>query len=449
MSRKAVCPSFGSCLTLALLACASVFTLAAPQVGNAQSSGPKLLKNPGFDWPAQTNGDVCATGWMKDNAITPHEWIPYWTCKNEQEKNQDQINRPPEFRVMTVEMASDRVRTDPPGASFFPFWALNRSMGLYQRVRSITPGARLRFSVWANLLTTDSDELPLSSSRSPGGLQARACIHTTGNVLIVPNLNDPAVVCGSWARYYDTWGELSVEATAAANEVVVIIDTTADYPVKHNDVHVDDASLVVISAGAAPAAPTQAQPSAPVVTGSDNTPRVIVKTPTANVRASPSYEGSIIASAQQGATFAVRAYTADKEWWQIEFAGGQNGVAYIHNSVVSMNSAAQAALGVAPGSAAQPAQPTTPQQTSQTIAGAPAQVIVNTGGSRLNVRGAPSSTGKILGKVANGANLEVKGVSPDKQWWRITYPGTADNTAWVMAQFVTPNAAAQQLAAGS
>jgi hypothetical protein len=39
----------------------------------AQSASPNLLKNPGFDWPAQTNSDVCAPGWQKDNAITPHE----------------------------------------------------------------------------------------------------------------------------------------------------------------------------------------------------------------------------------------------------------------------------------------------------------------------------------------------------------------------------------------
>jgi uncharacterized protein YgiM (DUF1202 family) len=62
------------------------------------------------------------------------------------------------------------------------------------------------------------------------------------------------------------------------------------------------------------------------------------------------------------------------------------------------------------------------------------------------VRETPAATGRIVGKVANGTAMEVKGVSPDKQWWRVAYPGTADGTAWVMAQFVTPNAAAQQLA---
>jgi uncharacterized protein YgiM (DUF1202 family) len=428
-----------------------------PQATQAQGNGPNLLKNPGFDWPAQTNGDVCAPGWSKGNAITPHDWTPYWACKNGEERNQDRVNRPPEYRVMTVDIASDRVRSYPASASFFTFWALNRSMGLYQIVSGVTPGAKLRFSAWANLLTTDSDELPLNSSRLPGGLQARVCIQTSGVVVLNPNFNDPAIVCGAWVRPYDTWGEMWVEATAAASEVVAIVDTTADYPVKHNDVHVDDASLVVAGQGAAPsaavAAPVPAPQQAAASTVDDAAPRVSVKTPVANVRAAPSYTGQIIASAPQGMSFVIRAYTADKEWWQIEYSGGQGGTAYIHNSVVDMNAAAQRALnGVAPqaqaAAAAHPAatQAAAPAPAVTSALAAPAQVVVSTGGDRLIIRGAASATAPVIGRVANGASLAVTGVSPDKVWWRITYPGTADGTAWVMAQWVKPNASAQQLA---
>jgi uncharacterized protein YgiM (DUF1202 family) len=442
----------------AALAAACVTTLLfTPRASHAQTPGQNLLKNPGFDWPAQTNGDVCAPGWEKGNAITPKDWTPFWACKTGDERNQDRVNRPPEFRVMTVDIAADRVRSYPTSGSFFTFWALNQSMGLYQMVNNVTPGTKLRFSAWANLLTTDSDELPLNSSRAPGGLQARACIHTTGNVVLNPNFNDPAIVCGAWIRPYDTWGEMWVEATAAFGQVAVIIDTTAEYPVKHNDVHVDDASLVVVGQGGAAAAVAPAAVSAPqpqaqaqAAPANDALPRVAVKTPTANVRAAPSYTGQIIASAPQGMSFAVKAYTSDKEWWQIEYSGGQGGVAYIHNSVVDMNAAAQRALTggaavSAPASAA-PAAAAAPPAAAQTVAGAAAQVIVSTGGDRLNIRSAANAAASIVGRVANGASLEVKGISPDKAWWRITYPGTADGTAWVMAQWVTPNAAAKQLA---
>lgn len=428
----------------------------APNALYAQSPGPNLLKNPRFDWPGQSNGDLCELGAAKDNVITPHDWMPFWTCKTGEEKNQDVINRAPEYRVMTVDIASDRVRSFPTSASFFTYRSINRSAGLYQIVTNITPGSRLRFSVWANLLTTNSDILPLNSSRQPGGLQVRACLHTTGNIGMIPNVNDPAMVCGPWSRPYDTWGEVAVEATAAASSVAVVIDTTAEYAVLHNDVHLDDAELVVIGGNVAPAlAPSPPQPSAVqspgaatggASGGTSGVPGVIVKTPTANVRAAPSYSGAIIASAPQGTTFVVRAYTPDRQWWQIEFSGGQNGLAYIHNSVVTLNAAAQAALGISGSATTAPAQPASP---AQSIVGATAQVVVNTGGGRLNVRATPATNGVILGRVQNGANLEVKGISADKQWWRIAYAGGADGTAWVMAQYVIPNAAALQLAAGN
>jgi hypothetical protein len=59
---------------------------------HTQSASPNPLKNLGFDWPAQTNGDVCASGWQKDNAITPHEWTAYWTYKSGKEVFQNQIS---------------------------------------------------------------------------------------------------------------------------------------------------------------------------------------------------------------------------------------------------------------------------------------------------------------------------------------------------------------------
>ena len=89
----------------------------------AQSSGANLLDNPNFSWPAQTNSNICAPGMAKDNAITPRAWTAFWTCKNDAEKNQDQINRDPEFRLMTADVSEQqpRVRSYPTSASFFNF----------------------------------------------------------------------------------------------------------------------------------------------------------------------------------------------------------------------------------------------------------------------------------------------------------------------------------------
>ncbi|MFN3706100.1 MAG: SH3 domain-containing protein [Thermoflexales bacterium] len=418
--------------------CGSYVQLALAQ------SGVNLLKNPGFDWPAQLNNDVCSFGWQKGNAITPHEWIPYWACKSYEEANQDRINREPEFTVMTVEMESSRVRSYPTSARFFTFWSLNRSMGLYQVVRNIRPGARLRFSIWANLLTTDSDILPLSSSRDPGGLQVRACIHTDGMFALQPNFADPNIVCSDWARPYDRWEEVSVEAMAKSDTVTVFVDSTAEYPVKHNDVYVDDASLVVVDEAAVPSAPAPPQPAP---TSSGATPQVIVKTTTANVRATPLLTAAILATAPQGTRFTVRAYTADQLWWQIEYPSAPEGVAYIHHSVVSPNAALMALLG----QSATPAAPSLQTSAAPPVGPGPSapakpSVIVNTGSSRLKIRAAPSPTAKVLTRVRSGTVLEVLGISPDKQWWQIAYPSAPNRVGWVMAQFVVPNEAARALA---
>ncbi|MCS7087857.1 MAG: SH3 domain-containing protein [Thermoflexales bacterium] len=410
----------------------------------AQTSG-NLLRNPRFDWPAQTNPDLCAIGVPKDNAITPHEWSAYWTCKSGAEVNQDQINRAPEFRVMTVDIAADRVRSYPTSASFFNYWSLNRSAGLYQLVRGVQPGTRLRFSFWANLLTTNSNELPLSSAREPGGLQVRACIQTLGRVILKPDVNDPTTVCGPWIRPYDTWGQASVEAVAASDVIAVVIDATAEYPVIHNDVYVDDAELVVVSGptptpqlqapAAAQPAPTQAQAQSASSTAPDR-PAVIIKTPFANLRTSPLFDDrNILAQLPQGTQLPLKAHTPDRQWWQVEYAGRE---AFLHVSVIDFNEAARAALGMNASAAGSRAA------TGNNLASNTPQVVAQTGKSRLRVRAAPSPRAAIIASVPSGTALTVLGISSDRNWWRVQFPEAPNGEAWVMAVYVTPNAAARQ-----
>jgi len=246
----------------------------------------------------------------------------------------------------------------------------------------------------------------------------------------------------TWIRPYDTWGEAVVEATAAMNVIAVIVDATADYPVIHNDVHVDDASLVVVGSTptAAQPTPSPSQPSAAIA--AESAPAVIVKTPTANIRAAPSFDGAIITQVGLSTRLPVRAYTADFAWWQVEFSGAPGGVAYIHSSVVTPNPVLQALIGTG-APASQPATPAQPTPTPQASRSEPLVVTANTGGSRLNVRAVPSPSGRILGRVPNGTRLSVLSVSADGQWWQVSY---ANGTAWVMARYVIPNAAARQLA---
>lgn len=67
-------------------------------------------------------------------------------------------------------------------------------------------------------------------------------------------------------------------------------------------------------------------------------------------------------------------------------------------------------------------------------------VVVSTGGSRANVRSAPSLSGAIIAKADNGDVLQVLGQSEDGAWWQVT--GMADPSAsadegWISDSVVT------------
>lgn len=465
-------------IAVAALAC---MLSTAPQLAPslAQSSGPNLLDNPDFGWPTQTNANICAPGWSKDNAVTPRGWTAYWTCKSDAEKNQDLVNREPEFRPMNADVTEQapRVRSYPTAASFFNYYSLQRSAGLLQTVRNIKPGTKLRFSIWTQLWSTNGDDV--NSAYQPGGLQARACIDTTGFTVNAPNFASNTIVCGTATREYDKYVLISVEAVAAADTVTVIFDTSADYPVKHNDVFADDAELIAIDGAASAAVTAQqavqpaAQPAAPVAVApaqpaaaSAQLPAVSVKTPQANIRSAPSMTAEIIASAPQGGTYPATAMTADRQWFQIQYQGK---LAYVHNTVVTPNAAAIAAMSgsatpattgattaAQPTTAAPPAAPAAPSapgsvDTLPVVGAAPkagdteAIATANTGASRLLVREAPGPTARIVGRVASGTRLKVTGVSPDKKYWRVVYAGGVQGEGWVMVTWTTANELAQAL----
>ena len=170
---------------------------------------------------------------------------------------------------------------------------------------------------------------------------------------------------------------------------------------------------------------------------------MIVKGETANIRSAPSINSTIVNAETQGKAFNVRGYSSDKQWWQIEYAGGTGGIAYVHNSVVTPNSAAQAALNgnAAPIASAPTSVAPAPVAVAAPVGGSP-QVVVTTAGDRLNVRAAPNATAQIVAKASNGAVLDVKSISADRQWWQVAIP---NGTGWVMANWVTANAAAKQV----
>ena len=225
-----------------------------------EAPGLNLLVNPGFEPPWSKRYDPCKNVVLEE-VQAPDGWTPYYVCQSPDDASN--INRTPEYRLVAASEYSYRVRSGATALRYFNFWGLNRSAGAYQVVDNITPGSILRFSAWVQLWTSNVDAQPPTSQEQPGNLEARLCIVPDGGQL---DFYNPNIVCSEWARPWDVYQQLSVQATATANQVVVALNTRAEFPVKHNDVMADDAELVVVGQ----AAPAKSQttirrvaPSAP------------------------------------------------------------------------------------------------------------------------------------------------------------------------------------------
>jgi LysM repeat protein len=112
---------------------------------------------------------------------------------------------------------------------------------MYQQVAGITPGARLRFSVYMQGWSA-SDDSGLSHGPSP--LNMRVGIDPFGG----SNPYSANIIWSAPFDTYDTWGLYQIEAVARAGTVTVFTRSTPTFGVNHNDVYVDDASLVVVGA---------------------------------------------------------------------------------------------------------------------------------------------------------------------------------------------------------
>jgi len=76
-------------------------------------------------------------------------------------------------------------------------------------------------------------------------------------------------------------------------------------------------------------------------------------------------------------------------------------------------------------------EPQTPIPTPQPL---PPTVVANT---NLNVRSGPGVAYPIVGLLQTGQTAEVTGVSADRNWWQIQFPGVPDERAWLAASYTT------------
>jgi LysM repeat protein len=199
-----------------------------------------LLENPGFEGEYST--------WWDGN--TPYitaqmapDWNPWWKAQTADDPSWR--NRMPEWKGATP--WQNRIRSGDNAQQFFSFYGTHVA-GVYQRVTGVSAGDKLRFTIWAQVWSSAYDDSNVSEA--DGQVDMWVGIDPQGGT-------DPFSSNITWSdpvRRYDEWFLMSVEATAATSAVTVFVRSEPQYPVKHNDIYVDDALLVVIGQGTVPTA---------------------------------------------------------------------------------------------------------------------------------------------------------------------------------------------------
>lgn len=134
---------------------------------------------------------------------------------------------------------------------WFNSWAIHNA-GVSQRVR-VPADSWLRFSIWMFNWSSQKDDFGVSEAFHHKWVG----IDPTGG----SDPFSPNIVWGNEDRTMDVWVQLGVIAQAKGEYVTVYVRETPEYSVKHNDVLIDDADLVVIPAPTGPVVQPVAQAS--------------------------------------------------------------------------------------------------------------------------------------------------------------------------------------------
>jgi LysM repeat protein len=251
-----------------LLLSGMVWVAAAPFASpvKAQQGPTNLLVNGDFEvwdwnagrWPYQNGVPEVqiAPGWRAFYVDTapagvpvPHQW------------------KRPEFRdVKAVEYAY-RVRSGALAQKYFTFGGQHMA-GLYQQVSNIAPGTPLRFSIymqtWGCMPSAEQWNICPTGvkSNSPSPMHTRVGIDPYGDT----NPWSPNIVWSPEINAYDQWTRFQVDAIAQAGTVTVFTYSHADWVDTvfrvHNDVYIDDGSLINLNEAAAPVPVAPEEPTA-------------------------------------------------------------------------------------------------------------------------------------------------------------------------------------------
>ncbi len=252
----------------------------------ATPAAPNLLINGGLDgqyvmqcsarngppWVAVPCGDPIDFGATKlwQTAQAPMGWTAWWLPPNENRSdpnfystypNQCYDDAPrdcvawhnPEYRDTAGGPQGPPLRklAGANSQKYFTFYSLHEA-GLYQTVGGLEPGQRVRFSVYMQAWSNAENDPFVSAGQPSMGM--RVGIDPYGGNFPW----SPSIVWSPVKEAFDHWGLFTVEAVAQSDRVTVFTRSRPVFAIQHNDVYVDEASLIMVGSAPPPPAPTSA-----------------------------------------------------------------------------------------------------------------------------------------------------------------------------------------------
>ena len=236
-----------------LFSIAFVTSLLFSAVGSVAAAppadGPNLLQNPGFESPyvkqcCQTDLSIYLPNTPIGEVQVAQGWSGWWLQPGDAQhpgSNGTPSWHRPEWREANCgQVCANRIHSGDNAQKYFTFFSVHDA-GMFQQVSGIAPGTRLRFSVYMQGWSTNSDYGPSDHNQTMG---MRVGIDPFGGT----DGFSPNVIWSDAFDTFDAFGLYSIEATAQAGSVTVFTRSAPHYGFQHNDIYVDDASLVAVDA---------------------------------------------------------------------------------------------------------------------------------------------------------------------------------------------------------
>lgn len=257
--------------------------------------------------------------WREPVSIEQDPYSPYVSyCDYRVVPETCQPYHRPEYREAAP--FTERIHSGANAQKYFTFYSVHEG-GLYQQVSGVAVGQKYRFTAYMHAWSTNDDALRSSNQPSMG---MQVGIDPNGGI----DPFSPSIVWGQQVNAFDEWYLFGVDATAKNTTITVFTRSHPQLAWKHNDVYVDDASLIAIAANAPPLAtvaetlrpanaPTVAitqsiitQVGATATPGPSLTPSNTPKppTPTWPPTSTPLPSGEVWYTVRAGDTLAVIAY---------------------------------------------------------------------------------------------------------------------------------------------